>query len=309
MPNSGVAHARTNFFNMRPTFLRHKSKSSTQWLSRQSRDHYVKKRLLPSLGSSTPSQSSKLDESAERSAPELGVQYRARSAFKLIEINAHPTLGGFLDHEDVNSVVDLGAAPGGWIQVVAAKFGWLGAPIPGVVSTVESPEATDVSSEQGGASELEEHSDDQFDYLQKKKFNRKKPKKTQIVEELTNWDPLNVDDILPNMARSTSNVKGRGTIIAVDLLPMQPIPGVQTICGDFLDPQTSESIQALLSRRSGRPFAKSDVILSDLAANSMGNTAHDIQSSLSICETVLQFARWNLRSADDIGRKRGGVLL
>src|SRR6266545_2847298 len=78
--------------------LSQKSKSSTQWISRQSRDPYVKKRVS--------------DPAA----------YRTRSAFKLLEINEK--MGGFLDHDDVNTVVDLGAAPGGWSQVVAGKFGW-----------------------------------------------------------------------------------------------------------------------------------------------------------------------------------------
>ncbi|KAJ3492590.1 hypothetical protein NLJ89_g11201 [Agrocybe chaxingu] len=46
-----------------------------------------------------------------------------------------------------------------------------------------------------------------------------------------------------------------------------------------------------------------------MAANSSGNVTHDIQSSLEICEAVFEFARFNLRSADSVGRKKGGVLL
>ncbi|KAF8193731.1 hypothetical protein BJ912DRAFT_1141726 [Pholiota molesta] len=50
--------------------------------------------------------------------------YRARSAFKLLEINEN--WDHFLDAPDVGAVVDLGAAPGGWCQVVANlnKLGW-----------------------------------------------------------------------------------------------------------------------------------------------------------------------------------------
>lgn len=67
-----------------------KSGSSKQWLARQARDPYVKSKS--SAG------------------------YRARSAFKLIELN---TKYGLFDKEKTNVVVDLGAAPGGWSQVVS----------------------------------------------------------------------------------------------------------------------------------------------------------------------------------------------
>lgn len=106
---------------------------------------------------------------------------------------------------------------------------------------------------------------------------------------------------------------GRGTIFAVDLLPIVSIPGVHIICGDFLHDSTTAKIRNLLVALKkdvvGHPDGKADVILSDMAANSTGNTAHDIQCSLDICEAVFEFARVNLRSAGVIGRKNGGVLL
>ncbi|KAH6903838.1 ribosomal RNA large subunit methyltransferase J [Coprinopsis sp. MPI-PUGE-AT-0042] len=48
--------------------------------------------------------------------------FRSRSAFKLVEINEK--WDNFLAKPDVNVVVDLGAAPGGWSQVVDQKLGW-----------------------------------------------------------------------------------------------------------------------------------------------------------------------------------------
>lgn len=65
--------------------------SSTRWLQRQINDPYVKK------------------------AEESG--YRSRAAFKIEEIDEK--LGGIFKKDMV--VVDLGAAPGGWCQVAAAK--------------------------------------------------------------------------------------------------------------------------------------------------------------------------------------------
>ncbi|KAF9003102.1 FtsJ-like methyltransferase-domain-containing protein [Cyathus striatus] len=81
-----------------PVILKAKIKpSSREWLSRQFRDPYVKKRLS--------------DPAA----------YRSRAAFKLLEIEDS---WGFLTQPHVETVVDLGAAPGGWSQVVAGKLGW-----------------------------------------------------------------------------------------------------------------------------------------------------------------------------------------
>jgi 23S rRNA (uridine2552-2'-O)-methyltransferase len=88
-----------------------KSKSSKQWLRRHVNDPYVQK--------------------SKREG------YRSRSAYKLIEIDAKDRLlkGGLV-------IVDLGAAPGGWSQVSAARAGPSGrvvaidllemAPLPGV---------------------------------------------------------------------------------------------------------------------------------------------------------------------------------
>ena len=47
--------------------------------------------------------------------------YRSRSAFKLLELDSR---WHFLGHKDVRTVVDLGAAPGGWSQIAASKLGW-----------------------------------------------------------------------------------------------------------------------------------------------------------------------------------------
>lgn len=207
------------------------SKSSKQWISRQNRDPYVKKR---------------------QSDP---FTYRSRSAYKLIEID--DAWESFLSKRDVRAVVDLGAAPGGWSQVVARKLGY------------QAPE-------------------------------RGKP------PPLAAFDPLNIDDVFGERdSEAALPVDGRGTIIAVDLLRMEPIHGVHSIVGDFLDPQTSVRLRNLL----GGHEAKVDIILSDMAANASGNETADIQSSLRICEAVLQFAKEHLRSAESTGRKKGGVIL
>src|ERR1700716_2364249 len=71
---------------------RHRKPSSTRWLSRQLNDPYV----------------------AE--ARRLG--YRSRAAFKLIELDQRLRL-----LRPGQRVVDLGCAPGGWMQVAVARVG------------------------------------------------------------------------------------------------------------------------------------------------------------------------------------------
>ncbi len=230
--------------------LSQKSKSSTQWISRQSRDPYVKKRVS--------------DPAA----------YRTRSAFKLLEINEK--MGGFLDHDDVNTKERT--------------------------SEGENESRQDVDNFSQG---VQDHSDSQFLFSQDKARKKKGRVRKPIEDELKHYDPLNIDNL---DSASMSAQRGRGTIVAVDLLPMVPIPGVKVIRGDFLLDSTTRLIKQSLAAE-GNPFGKADVILSDMAANVSGNTAHDIQSSLEICGAVFEYARWNLRSADNIGRKKGGILL
>jgi len=263
-----------------PLFSQKSKSKSASWVSRQSRDPYVKKRI------SDPA------------------SYRARSAFKLLEINEQ--FGQFLDHPDVKAVVDLGAAPGGWSQVMAGKFGWGTAP-PEVLAGRASEK--DLSAEPLVEDALPGDADDVLalsdEIMVKHKWKRKAIKRKPIKVDLEHFDPLNIDDLDSPLL---STILGRGTIVAVDLLPIASIPGVQTIQGDFMLDSTTRLLHKLLATKEN-PFGQADVILSDMAANASGNTAHDIQSSLQICEAVYEFARWNLRSADSIGRKRGGILL
>ena len=215
--------------------------------------------------------------------------YRSRSAFKLLEIDERHK---FLTEKDVNIVIDLGAAPGGWSQVVAGKFGW-NPTVPQISHSSRS-----VAEEKGLESESL-WSDSAPAPLVKGPKGKGKDTTRPILDE---FDPLNIDDV------DLSPHKGRGTIISVDLLNILPIPGVQTVMGDFLAEGTAQVIRGLLFNANNRQ-AKADVILSDMAANTSGNDAHDSQSSLEICEAVFDFARWNLRTADSVGRRKGGVLL
>src|SRR5919112_5815850 len=52
-----------------------------------------------------------------------------------------------------------------------------------------------------------------------------------------------------------------GTILALDILPMEPIEGVTFIQGDFREPEAAAKLQAALAGR------KADTVVSDMAPN------------------------------------------
>ena len=182
---------------MKPSLAALKSSGSSKvWLSRQSRDPYVKQRA----------QQNKLADD---------LSYRSRSAFKLLQLDERFRLF----KKDVKTVLDLGAAPGGWSQVAANKM------------------------------------------------------------------------------------KNVGHVVAVDLLPMDPIAGVSFLRQDFLAPDAAERISSLL----GTEDSKVDLILSDIAVNKSGNDTRDAAMSLEVCEAVMDAARTFLKRGDEV--EDGGSLM
>ncbi len=168
-------------------------------------------------------------------------QFRARSAFKLTEIQERyrvlPNVkerskGAPLDPEDV-VIVDLGAAPGGWSQAAARLLG-------------------------------------------------------------RDWE----DVAFEGWQATPSHPNDKGTIISVDLLPIEPIPGCHIIQGDFLDPATWKQIE---TRICAREKPEIDVLLSDMAPSATGINSTDTESQLELNRSVLEFAQRYLR--------KGGTLL
>lgn len=131
--------------------------------------------------------------------------YRARAAFKLLEI---------LDTERLlgpgNVVVDLGATPGSWSQVVRER-----------------------------------------------------------------------------LARPDGTINGQ--VFALDMLPMEPIAGVQFILGDFREDAV---LQALAQALAGRPV---DLVLSDMAPNLSGVGSADSARIQHVCELARDFATAHLK--------------
>jgi 23S rRNA (uridine2552-2'-O)-methyltransferase len=77
---------------------------------------------------------------------------------------------------------------------------------------------------------------------------------------------------------------GKGRVVGIDLLPIDPLPGADFITLDFLDPDAPDRLMALL----GGP---ADVVLSDMAANATGHKKTDHLRIIGLAEAAADFAR------------------
>jgi len=75
----------------------------------------------------------------------------------------------------------------------------------------------------------------------------------------------------------------RGRVVAIDVLPMDPVVGVTFAQLDFLDPNAPEKLKAML----GGP---ADVVLSDMAANATGHRPTDHLKIMALVEAAAEFA-------------------
>ena len=74
-------------------------------------------------------------------------------------------------------------------------------------------------------------------------------------------------------------------LVALDILPMAPIPGVQFIQGDFTEQVTLDALSATLKNQ------QLDLVMSDMAPNISGVSSVDQARSLYLCELALDFAK------------------
>ncbi len=75
----------------------------------------------------------------------------------------------------------------------------------------------------------------------------------------------------------------RGKVVALDILPMDPVPGATVLQGDFDD---ASAEQAVLDALAG----PADLVLSDMAPNTTGHTATDHLRILALVELAADFA-------------------
>jgi 23S rRNA (uridine2552-2'-O)-methyltransferase len=92
-------------------------------------------------------------------------------------------------------------------------------------------------------------------------------------------------------------VGARGRVLATDILPMDALPNVDFIQGDFTE---DVIVQQLLDWLGG---AKFDLIISDIAPNTTGIDSADAAKSIYLLELALDVARRTLKSHADFVAK------
>lgn len=75
-----------------------------------------------------------------------------------------------------------------------------------------------------------------------------------------------------------------GTLIALDLLPVEPIEGVQFIQGDFREDKVLAQLEAALAGR------RVDLVVSDMAPNLSGVAASDAARVAHLVELAVEFS-------------------
>jgi 23S rRNA (uridine2552-2'-O)-methyltransferase len=87
---------------------------------------------------------------------------------------------------------------------------------------------------------------------------------------------------------------GHGRVIAVDILPIASLKGVEVLQGDFSEQTTLDRLLGLLGE------GRADLVLSDMAPNTMGIAEVDHTRSMHLAELALDFARRALRPGGDL---------
>jgi len=92
----------------------------------------------------------------------------------------------------------------------------------------------------------------------------------------------------------------KGIMVALEILPMEPIDGVTIIEGDFREGTVFDELMAVMNSGSIEN-GKADLVISDMAPNISGMGSVDMPRAYYLCELALDFARQVLQP--------GGALL
>lgn len=142
---------------------------------------------------------------------------------------------------------------------------------------------------------LKEHFDDP--YVKKAQKEGHRSRATFKLDEIDKKDKL----MRPGMAvvdlgsapggwsdYALKKVGNKGTVVALDILPMTPLTGVHFIEGDFREDSVLDELNAVLDGQ------QIDLVLSDMAPNITGVDSIDQPSSMYLVELALDFALTNL---------------
>jgi 23S rRNA (uridine2552-2'-O)-methyltransferase len=81
----------------------------------------------------------------------------------------------------------------------------------------------------------------------------------------------------------------RGTIIGLDMLPMEPIANVHFIQGDFRDEEILQQLETVLAGR------KVDLVLSDMAPNLSGVATADAARMEDLIDLAIEFSKAHMK--------------
>ena len=87
---------------------------------------------------------------------------------------------------------------------------------------------------------------------------------------------------------------GNGRVVALDVLEMPALPGVEFIQGDFTEQAVLERLEAALGG------ARVDLVMSDMAPNMMGISDVDHDRSMYLVDLAVEFASKALRPGGDL---------
>jgi 23S rRNA (uridine2552-2'-O)-methyltransferase len=91
------------------------------------------------------------------------------------------------------------------------------------------------------------------------------------------WTQIAVERVRPE--------KTGGRVIAMDILPMDPVPDADFFQGDFTEEATADKIMSMLDGK------KATVVLSDMAANTTGQRSIDHIRTVFLVELAWDFAK------------------
>jgi 23S rRNA (uridine2552-2'-O)-methyltransferase len=86
---------------------------------------------------------------------------------------------------------------------------------------------------------------------------------------------------------ASKSVGPHGYVLAVDILPIEKLPGVDIVTGDF---SSDEVHQELCTKLAAKNFSKVNVVISDIAPNISGIRSVDQMSTIHLVELALEFA-------------------
>jgi len=88
-------------------------------------------------------------------------------------------------------------------------------------------------------------------------------------------------------------LKGKGRVVATDILPIEPLEGVEFLQGDFTQASVLSQLEALLAGD------KADLVLCDMAPNMSGVTGVDVPKALYLLELAADFVEIWLKPGGD----------